>query len=61
MSILETALIARKLQTVYRSHDGCPISATQGIHEASFLRPPACAFFARARVELLLKPAALDA
>jgi hypothetical protein len=59
--ILEPALIARKLRPVFLSHEGHPISAAQGIHKAGFLRPPACAFILRDRVELLLEPAPLDA
>ena len=53
MPILETALIARKLRPVFPPHEGDPISAAQGIHEAGFLCPPACAFIRRDRVELL--------
>jgi hypothetical protein len=61
LPILETALIARKLSPVFLSHEGHPISAAQGIYEAGFLRPPACAFIHRDRVELLLEPAPLYA
>jgi len=57
LPIRETALIARKLRLVFLSHEGDPISADQGIHEAGFLRPPACAFIQSERVELLLEPA----
>jgi len=46
---------------MFLSHEGYPISAAQGIHEADFLRPPACAFFPRDRWELLLEPAPFDA
>ena len=53
MPILETALIARKLRPVFPSHEGDPISAAQGIHEAGFLCLPACAFIPRDRVEVL--------
>jgi hypothetical protein len=59
--ILETALIARRLRPVFLSHQSCPISAEQGIHEAGFLRPPARAFILRDRVALLLEPAPFDA
>jgi hypothetical protein len=61
LSILETALIARKLRPVFSSHEGDPISAAQGIHEAGFLCPPACAFIPRDRLELLLEATPLDA
>jgi hypothetical protein len=49
------------MRPVLFSHEGYPISATQGIHEAGFFCPPACAFFPRNRVELLLEPAPFDA
>ena len=61
LPILKTALIARKLRPVVLSHDGCSISAEQGIHEAGFLRPPACAFFTRDRWRLLLESAPFNA
>jgi hypothetical protein len=61
LPIRKTALIARKLRQVFSSHEGYSISAAQGIHEASFLCPPACAFIPRDRLELLLEPAPLDA
>jgi len=59
--ILEPALIARKLRRMFRSYEGGAISAEQGIHETGFLRPPALAFFARDRGELLLKSAPFNA
>ena len=61
LPILETALVARKLKPVFFSHEVCPVSAAQGIHEAGFLCSPACAFIRRDRMELLLEPAPLDA
>jgi hypothetical protein len=60
LPILKTALIARKLRLVF-PHEGDPISAAQGIHEAGLPCPPACVFIPRARVELLLEPAPFDA
>lgn len=59
--ILETTLIARELRPMFLSHEGCPISTEQGIHETGFLCPPACAFFRGNRWELLLEPAPCDA
>jgi hypothetical protein len=61
LPILEAALIACKLRPVFSSHEGDPISAAQGIHEAGFLCSPACAFIPRDRGELLLEPAPVDA
>jgi hypothetical protein len=46
---------------VFLSHEGYPIPAAQGIHEAGFLCAPACAFILRDRVELLLEPTPFDA
>ena len=60
-SILETTLIAYELGPVFLSHEGYPIPAAQGIHEAGFLCAPACAFILRDRVDLLLEPAPFDA
>jgi hypothetical protein len=46
---------------VFLSHESYLVTAAQGIHEASFLCPPACAFILRDRVEVLLEPAPFDA
>jgi hypothetical protein len=46
---------------VLLSHEGHPISAEQGIHEASLLHPPALAFFLRDRGEVLLESAPFNA
>jgi hypothetical protein len=59
--ILETGLIARELRPVLLSHEGHPISAEQGIHEAGLLHPPALVFFLRDRVEVLLESAPFNA
>ena len=61
LPIHETGLIARKMRPVFSSHEDYPLSGAQGIHEAGFLCPPACAFIPRDRVELLLETAPLDA
>jgi hypothetical protein len=46
---------------VFLSHEGCPFSVAQGIHEAGFLHSPAYAVFLGDRWELLLEPTPLDA
>jgi hypothetical protein len=61
LPILKTVLIARKVRPVFPSHGSDPISAAQGIHEAGFFCPRACAFILRDQLELLLVTAPLDA